>query len=129
MRKLKALFTVLALCAVLTLTACSSCAPLPSGSQIDPARVQAGVMYLETTLVTVEAAIAATKAKYPDKAAQIDAQVGPVVSDLRVAISAFKAASVAQDMSRAASAWDVARPLVSAAISVAAPYMLGALVK
>lgn len=115
---------------VLLAAACTSCAPASGpGGQIDPARIQAGVMYLETTLATVEGGVAVAKAKYPDKAQAIDAQVGPVVSELRVAISAFRSTASAGDYSKATTAWDVARPLVSTAISVAAPYALGALVK
>lgn len=128
---MKRTLTVLLLLASLALAACTSCAPTTgtTGGQVDPAKIQAGIMYLETTEATIEGALAAAKVKYPEKAAAIDAQAGPVLSDLKVAIAAFKAAYASQDMTKAMSAWDVARPLVTTAISVAAPYAIGALVK
>lgn len=121
-----AVFIMLAL----TITGCNSCAPIVgTGGQIDPAKIQAGIMYLESTEAAIESALAVAKVKYPEKSAAIAAQAGPVMESLKVAIAAFKAAYAAQDMTKAMNAWDVARPLITSAISVAAPYAIGALVK
>lgn len=104
------------------------CQPTITSGEVDVAKLQAGVTYLESTLASIETAVTVAKAAYPEKAAVITAQVDPVVSNLRVAIATFKGAVAAQDTSKAVTAWDVARPLVTTAISVAAPYAIGALV-
>lgn len=118
---------------IAVLLACSlalagGCQTITTNGQVDVAKLQAGVAYLENTRVSIETAVTVAKAAYPDKAAVISAQVDPVLDNLRVAIATFKGAVDAQDTGKAVTAWDVARPLVTSALNVAAPYVVGALV-
>lgn len=123
--------TLAAFALVLSLTLClSGCAGMTMGTSTPTtlAQMQAGAAYLDSTLATVSASVAAVKIKYPDKAAHIEQDIEPVLTELRAATAAFKAALSAQDVDTGASSWATARALVTSLISAAAPYVIGALI-
>lgn len=98
-----------------------------TGSPVTIEQMRAGAAYLDSTLTTVSASVAAAKIKYPEKAAHIEQDIEPVLTELRAATAAFKAALAAQDVEAGASSWATARALVTSLISAAMPYLIGAI--
>jgi len=122
--------TLAAFALVLSLTLClPGCAGLTTGTTTPTtlAQMQAGAEYLDSTLATVAGAVAGAKIKYPEKAAHIEQDIDPVLTELRAATATFKAALAAQDVEVGATTWTTARALVTSLMSAAMPYLIGAL--
>jgi len=117
MRKIIAIVCILALC----MGALGCASQTGSGSTITLAQAQAGVDYLESSVTTLQKALEDAKATGdPDKIATAQS----VLDKAQAAAAAFKASlpNASQD------SWDVARSLITTAVSVLGPIALQALV-
>lgn len=125
----------LALLILISLVA-AGCAPMTGGSGTAPVsasweQYQSGYLYLAQTLERIEASTEEAKKLNPEKAAQIDKDIAPVLKELRTAASEFGRYTSASYASapQAEARWMIARAAVSAAVSVGAKYAIAALVK
>jgi len=113
--------------AVILTAGCAGTGPGGSGGATQE-RMDAAAGYLLSTANTLQDAYATAREKQPDKAEALDAQVKPVLDELSTATAAYLAAVEESDASDAGEVWAWARPLVSTAVSIIAPYAIGALV-
>ena len=121
---MKAVPGVLAACSmamVLSLSlACTNINTTPTGSGISAAQATAGVEYLESTVTVLQKALDAAKATGdPTKVAQAQS----VLDNAKNAAATFKASIPADQGS-----YDIARSLITTAVSVLGPVALQALV-
>lgn len=129
MKKVLVLLTFAALAA-------AGCTPMMGGSgqSSSPAnweQYQSGYLYLTQTFDRLNMSVEEAKRLNPDKAAQIDQDIAPVLNELRLAVSEFGryAAYSHASAPQAEARYMIARAAVSAVVSVGAKYAIGALVK
>lgn len=125
---MKRFFGMLLLVLTLSFTGCASLtldADISSG-QATLAKLQAGVTWMQDTLVSLKGAVSVAKLKYPDKAREIEVEIEPVLDELTAAVAAYATAVQDLDVPATATAWEVARRLVSRLWGLAMPYVVGA---
>lgn len=125
---MKRFFGMLLLVMTLSFTGCAGIsldADISSG-QATLSKLQAGVTWMQDTLVSLKGAVSVAKEKYPDKAGEIETEIEPVLDELVAAVSAYAAAVQDLDVPATATTWDVARRLVSRLWGLAMPYVIGA---
>lgn len=120
----KSLIALVVLTSLILLPACASIQP--GSAPTEKERVLVATDFLDTSLASVSASILAAKQKYPEKTKDIEANVDPVLENLQTAVAAYKSAT--SSGSDNPKAWAPARALVTTAISVAAPYVIAALI-
>jgi len=75
-------------------------------------QVKAGLDYLNTSLIALNADIAIIQAKFPDKYCAMIAQVQPMMAEAETDLSQAAMYYASSDMSQAVNCYDLARPLL-----------------